>query len=413
MKILIVNTFDIEGGAAKAAYRLHRALLDKNVESHMLVQNKSSDDNTVIGPATKVEIIKNLIRRIMDKIPVMFYKHRTKTPFSSMWFPFSRAVDRINEINPDIVHLHWVCASMIPIEDIIRIKAPIVWSLHDMWAFTGGCHYDEECKGYEKECGKCKVLQSSKEKDLSRWIFTRKQNIYNKINRLSIITSSKWMLDCVRNNSLFTGREIGTLPNCIPTNIFQPLNKDIAKKMFNIPSGKKVVLFSAMNPLGDSRKGAKELFSALDLLDVKDTIFVIAGSSIPAIHQHMKYDTYYIPPLHDDVSLSVMYNIADVLVVPSLQENLANSIAEALCCGVPVVGFNIGGNRDMIEHKKTGYLAKAFDIADLANGINWVLSHYDLYDFVNLCHNDGFKKFNAAFVASLYMKKYIKIIEKG
>jgi len=178
MKILLVNTSDIQGGAARAAYRLHRALLNSGIDSQMLVQDKSSDDYTVIGPTTKVQKAIAKIRPTIDSLPVKLYKNRTKTVFSPSWLGFSSIVDKINKINPAIVHLHWICGGMMTIEDISRIKAPIVWSLHDMWAFTGGCHYDEGCEGYKNSCGNCKVLGSDKQNDLSKKVFKRKQKAF-------------------------------------------------------------------------------------------------------------------------------------------------------------------------------------------------------------------------------------------
>ena len=135
MKTLIVNTTDIQGGAARAAYRLHKALLGQNVDSQMLVQSKSSDDFTVIGPQSKVQKAFGNLRPTLDSLSVRKYKDRTKTLFSPNWVPFSNVVDKINNINPDIVHLHWIAGGMLRIEDFTKIKAPIVWSLHDMWAF--------------------------------------------------------------------------------------------------------------------------------------------------------------------------------------------------------------------------------------------------------------------------------------
>ena len=155
MKILIVNSSDIQGGAARAAYRLHKSLLAENINSKMLVQNKSSGNFTVIGPETKFQKIIGRLRPIINKTPVMFYKKKEKTLFSPSFFGFNNIVDKINEINPDIVHLHWICGGMIKIEDIANIKAHIVWSLHDMWAFTGGCHYNEGCSLYKNNCGNC------------------------------------------------------------------------------------------------------------------------------------------------------------------------------------------------------------------------------------------------------------------
>ena len=149
MKVLIVNTSDIEGGAARAAYRLHKALLTEGVDSQMLVQSKSSDDFTVLGPQTKFQKAMGKLRPTLDSIPVRRYPERTKTLFSPSWVPFAGLVDKINAINPDVVHLHWIAGGMMRIEDLAKINAPIVWSLHDNWAFTGGCHIMWECERYQ------------------------------------------------------------------------------------------------------------------------------------------------------------------------------------------------------------------------------------------------------------------------
>ena len=270
MKILIVNTSDIEGGAARAAYRLHKALLSQGVDSQMLVQSKSSDDYTVITETDKVKKTLNKLRPFFDSIPIRFYKERTKTLFSSSWLPFSNIVDKINEINPDIVHLHWICSGMMRIEDIARIKAPVVWSLHDMWAFTGGCHYDEECRGYEKECGNCKILGSDKEKDLSRKIWHRKERTFAKIPNMTIVGLSRWLAQSAKSSTLFKNTKVVNLPNPIDTNIFKPFSKDKARELWRLPKDKKLVLFGAMGATSDPRKGFEELSEALQKLEDKN-----------------------------------------------------------------------------------------------------------------------------------------------
>jgi hypothetical protein len=203
MKVLIVNTSDIEGGAARAAYRLHRSLLSENIESRMLVQRKKSNDYTVINIAeNKIQKGINLLRPTIDQMPVKVYKNRTKTLFSPAWFDFNNIVEKINEINPDIVHLHWICGGMIKIEYLAKIKQPMVWSLHDNWAFTGGCHIKWECEKYKNNCGACPRLGSNKENDLSRWIWKRKKKTFIKINNLTIIGLSKWIMNISKESSL-------------------------------------------------------------------------------------------------------------------------------------------------------------------------------------------------------------------
>lgn len=412
MKVLLVSTSDISGGAARAAYRLHRALLSQNIiDSQMLVQSKSSDDFTVLSPGTKIKKVLNKLRPSLDSIPVRFYKNKTKTLFSPALLGFSSVVDKINAINPDIVHLHWICGGMMSVDDIAKINAPIVWSLHDMWAFTGGCHYDEHCNGYEKTCGNCKVLNSNKTHDLSEKVLKKKIKAYSKIKNLVVVGSSQWISRCASKSTLFENREIVTLPNCLDTDLFKKVDKNIARDIFHIPKDKKVILFGAMNSLGDPRKGAEELFKAINMLEVEHTVFVIAGSSRPEQPLDLKYPVYFIPPLQDEVSLPLMYNVADVMIVPSLQENLANSIVESLSCGVPVVAFDIGGNKDMIDHKKNGYLADIYNAKDMAQGIEWVIEHKGYEQLALNARDKVLNTFDGKYVSQQYADLYKSILE--
>ncbi len=414
MKILIINTSDIYGGAARAAYRLHRGLLQAGVDSQMLVQQKRSDDFTVLADSGKVKRVLNLLRPTLDSLPIKFYKNRTKTLFSPAWIPFSNIVNKINEINPDIVHLHWICGGMIKIEELSKIKAPIVWSLHDNWVFTGGCHIKWECEKYKSHCGECPRLGSTKEADLSRKIWQRKEKSYQKINNLTIIGLSRWILKASQESSLLKDRRHIQLPNPIDTEIFKPFDKKSARELWNLPYDKKLVLFGAMSATTDINKGFKELSQALQKLEKNSDIeFVVFGSSRSKNAPDFGFKTHYLGALHDDVSLVTLYSAVDVMVVPSLQENLSNAIMESLSCATPVVAFDIGGNSDMIEHKQNGYLALAFDTGDLADGIEWILYH-DSYETV--CQNAREKvvnEFDSSVVAKKYIELYEEILKKG
>jgi glycosyltransferase involved in cell wall biosynthesis len=412
MKILILSESDISGGAARAAYRLHQSLLSQGVDSQILVQRKSSDDFTVLTKDKKSAKYFNRLRPIIDSIPNRFYKNRTGALFSSSWLGFSGIADKINELNPDIVHLHWIAGGMLRIEEISKIKAPIVWSLHDMWPFSGGCHYDQHCGLYKGKCGTCKVLSSKKENDLSRKVFNRKASAYSKIRMMNIVATSRWIGKCAKESFLLKDRNVVTLPNPLNTSIFSQIDKNIARGFFNIPKDKTIILFGAMRSILDSRKGSKELFEAINMLDLEDVVFVIAGSSKPQDPPKLKYPTYFIPPLNDEVSLPLIYNVADVMIVPSIQENLANSIIESLSCGVPVVAFDIGGNSDMIEHKRNGYLAKAIIPKDMAIGIEWVLKNNESQDLSNNARNKAVKEFGQKVVSKKYIDLYKSILEE-
>lgn len=412
MKVLIVNTNDINGGAARAAYRLHQSLISADINSQMLVITKQSDDRAVLPFSQNIGRVGKLLRRLqflfLDKI--RNYPNRTKTLFSPSYLKHSGVVDKINEINPDIVHLHWICNEMISVEDIAKIKAPIVWSLHDMWAFTGGCHYDEGCGRFAESCGKCKVLGSADERDLSKSVFDRKQKTFSKIDKLTLVGLSNWIAESAKKSSLFSGRRVVTIPNPICSDIFRAVDKGFSRDVLGLPKEKKLVLFGAMSATSDPRKGIGFLKRAMNKLQADDVEIVIFGSGEPENPINFGFKTHYVGVIKDDLSLRVLYSACDVMVVPSLQENLSNAIMESLSCATPVVCFSIGGNADLVSHKENGYLAKALDDTDLAKGIDWLLSAVN-YD--ELCVNARdvvLQKFDESKVVKEYITFYEQVL---
>ena len=264
MKILIVSATDIYGGAGKAAYRLHKSLLDSGVDCTLLVQRKLSLDCSVIGPVTKIQKLIGYIRPYIDNLPVKLYRKRTGM-FSISWISSLSLIRKINSLKPDIVHIHWIGAGMIRIEDIQRIEADIVWSLHDMWTFTGGCHYDEECGRYTENCGQCKVLHSSKRNDLSRKVFQRKLRVFSKIQGMTIISTSKWLHDCAKSSRLLEGCKHVILPNPISLERYYAVSKNIARKNLLLPKNDvKLVLFGA--DVNNKRKNFSSLVRALNMM---------------------------------------------------------------------------------------------------------------------------------------------------
>jgi glycosyltransferase involved in cell wall biosynthesis len=410
MRVLLVSWGDYAGGAYRAAYRLHKSLLEENIESHLLVESKSTDDYTVIGHTTKFQQLLGQIKPTIDKLPVNLYGKSSKTAFSPSWLGFNNIANKINSINPDIVHLHWVCGGMIKIADIAKIKAPIVWSLHDMWAFTGGCHYSEECENYKTCCGKCKVLNSAKSFDLSRIIWKRKNNTLKKIDNLTIVGLSKWLSESSKSSSLLKGKKHVNLPNPIDTKLFKPFDKIKSRELWGLPKDKKLVLFGALGGTNDLRKGFYELREAIDKIQEQNIEYVVFGSSEPKEKDNTEFKIHYLGYLNDDKSLISLYNAVDVMVSPSLQENLSNTIMESLSCGTPVVAFDVGGNSDMVVHKENGYLVKPFDTTDLKDGIEWMLN---TDQYANVCKNARDKvvsEFDYPVVAKKYIKLYRDIL---
>ncbi|MDR2971812.1 MAG: glycosyltransferase family 4 protein [Bacteroidales bacterium] len=413
MKILIINTHDIYGGAARAAFRLHESLLQNNIDSQMLVMNKQSDEKSIITLRRN----KQRKRNTRDQSPVKKYKQMK----NSKWGPFSPAkirneklIKTINSINPDIVHLHWICQGMVAVEDLAKIKAPIVWSLHDMWAFTGGCHYvggfDAMCDKYIVQCQKCDVLGSNKIRDLSFNILKRKKKIFEKISQMTIVGLSGWLAGCAKKSAVFASKNVINLPNPINTCLFKPLSKEVARKMWNLPEDKNLILFGAMSATTTPYKGYDLLVEALNKISGKNIEFVVFGSSEPIDPPKLSCKANYLGNLHDDVSLASLYSACDVMVVPSRRENLSNAIMESLSCGTPVIGFDIGGNSDMIDHQKNGYLAQPFDTSDLAKGIDWTLNNENYDELCKTAREKIINEFDYSVVAESYINLYNEIL---
>ncbi|MHC2995802.1 MAG: glycosyltransferase family 4 protein [Candidatus Atribacteria bacterium] len=374
MKILLLNTNDISGGAAIAAYRLLKGLQQNGVQAQMLVQSKKSDDYSVIGPQTKWQRAFSKIRPILDSIPVRFYRNRQKIIFSPEILP-DDICKKIQDINPDVVHLNWIAGGFVRIETLAKINKPIVWTLHDMWAFTGGCHYDENCGKYNKCCEHCPILGTNKKNNLSSKIWRRKKKSWKNLD-LTIVTPSSWLGECAKKSSLFDKTRVEVIPNGIDLNRFKPIDKNIARDILCLPKDKKLILFGALSALSDKRKGfplLKEALKNFSSKENKDIELIIFGSSKPRNEENLGFKTHYLGRLNDEISLALVYSAADVMIVPSIQDNLPNTIMESLACGSPVIAFNVGGISDMIDHQTNGYLAKPFDTGDLAYGIKWVL----------------------------------------
>lgn len=407
MKILMISHSDTRGGAARAAYRLHKGLRLKGIDSQMLVQQKFSGDITVSGPTTKIQKAAAIARLGMDRLPVELYRNRTKSLFSPACVPFSGILKKIQNINPDIVHLHWIAGGMLRIEDLALIKKPVLWSLHDMWAFTGGCHTDEGCGKYTDNCGKCPVLGSVKDYDLSRQVYNRKMKTYAGMPGLTIAGLSSWSAECALGSTLLSGKKIINLPNPIDLSTFKPVEKKTARSILNLPENKKLVCFGALDALDVPNKGFSNLVPALRKINRDDIELIIFGGDRPLNAPDFGFPARYLGNFYDDISLRLLYSASDLTIVPSFQENLSNVIMESMACGTPVAAFRIGGNSDMIEHKNTGYLAEPYEASDLARGIEWIL------DFLSAgaLSNNSFEKIKSRFELNKVAGQYLELYE--
>lgn len=374
MKSLLLSTYDIQGGAARAAYRLHQGLLEVGMSSHLLVQRKTSDDAQVIAPRSKLKKTIAFLRPGIDGLPLAQYRQRTNDRFSLGWLPENR-VKQIDLIQPDIVNLHWMGSGFLRLESLRNIRQPIVWTMHDMWAFTGGCHYTDGCDRYLKRCGCCPQLGSQSKRDFSAWNWKRRERLFKAL-KLTIVAPSQWLTDCAKQSPLLNHCRVERIPYGLDLTTYQAQNKAWVRSLLKLPLDKPLILFGASDATSDRRKGFHLLTEALQKLRKMEwemmPEIVIFGASHGALD--CGFPVHYLGVLQDDVTLALAYSVADVFVAPSIQDNLPNTVLESIACETPVVAFAIGGMPDLIESGQTGYLAQPFDTDDLARGIRWVLT---------------------------------------
>lgn len=375
MHTLILNAMDLQGGAAIATYRLFQALRRAGAEVSMAVQRKSSDDPDVIGPGGKLGEALSWLRPRLDQMPLRAYPSRKPPLFSPAIVP--GVLPRLpRDPAPDLIHASWITGGFVRPEALAALGRPVVWTLHDMWPFTGGCHYSGECRAYEIACGACPELGSRHATDLSSRLWRRKQSAWRRMD-LTIVAPSRWLADCARTSSLFRDRRVEVIPNCIDTEVFKPVDRGFARDLLGLPRDRKLVLLMAERALSDPRKGhqflppaIKHLASLRPGLDVE---IVVVGESRPARPDDLGAPAHYLGKLTDDATKVLAFCAADVVITPSTQENLSNTVMESLACGVPVVAFDIGGMPDLINHRVHGYLAKPFAVDDLAAGVAWAV----------------------------------------
>ena len=382
IRVLSVCTSDVSGGAARAAYRIHHGVRALGVDSHMFVKSKGSTDPDVYAlpeyvPNNPIYIAYDWCRtKIQNKIQHAHWYPYKETKLN-YFLSDLRGVDihgALQNINYDLLHLHWFNDRFVDIHELTKVTKPIIWTLHDSWPFCGICHLPMDCNHYESHCESCPMLGSKRERDLAYEVFEQKRDVYNDLD-LHIVTPSRWLADCVKHSALLGGFPITVIPNCIDTEVYYPMDKQEIAALFGLKPNKKYLLFGAMQAISDRNKGFDLLLNALRNVKGIDAELIVYGTDDDLSKYKIPMPVHSLGYVRGDKQMAMLYNAADVTIVPSRSENLSNTIMESLSCGTPVVGFAIGGNGDMIEHKQNGYLAKEKDAGDLAEGIQWSISH--------------------------------------
>lgn len=415
LSVTHVSTTDMRGGAAKSAIRLHHALGDEGVLSRMIVAQRFGTDPDIVEY--------NPLRPASPVLGRMFFRlcRRWNRPsigkagayFSPEWTLTGWRL--ISQLPPcDLVNLHWV-ADLLDYRSLPRLAArvPIVWTFHDMNVFTGGCHYSGYCERFEHRCGSCPQLNiSSGEHDMTRRIFERKSRVFKRIppGRLKIVCPSRWLAREAGRSSLCRNFELRVIPGGVDTHEYRPLDQAEARRRLNLPLDAKIVLFVA-DAVEDRRKGLGLLLDAFHgLRDIPGLLLVTLGRgasplmSGPLFRQLGWWD--------DSEMMRAAYSAANVFAVPSVQDNLPNTVLESMACGTPVAGFAVGGIGEAVVDGKSGLLAPVGDTFALTSGIRRILESQLLrHAFAAESRTRIEREYSAKLQAIRYASLYDEIIQ--
>lgn len=416
MRVLIINTSERLGGAAIAASRLADALKAGGIRAKMLVRDKQTDRLNVIS-------LKRSWRRVWQFVwerAVIWAANRFKRHnlFAVDIANTGTDVTRLPEFTQaDVIHLHWVNQGMLSLADlrrILRSGKPVVWTLHDMWPFTGICHYAGDCDRYATHCHDCPLLYGGgSRKDLSFRTFERKRKLYEG-TRVTFVACSRWLGSLAGRSGLTRGQAVVHVPNAINTNLFKPRDRRTARERCRLPLDRKLLLFGSVK-ITDKRKGIDYLVAACRR--VAETApglsrrlgVVVFGGEAEAYTTLFPFPVYSMDYVASEKELVDIYNAVDLYVTPSLQDNLPNTIVEAMACGIPCVGFDVGGIPEMIDHLHNGYVAEYRSADDLADGIRWALTEGEHEALGEAAWRKAVSTYSEGVVAKKYIDIYNRV----
>lgn len=363
MRIVHLNTTANRGGAAQAAARLHRALCRQGVDSRLRVQfEAAAEQGGVSGPEGKIAKAAALLRDVAATLPLLPYSRTADDVFSLDWV-LSRSARDVSLMQPDLVHLHWINAGFVPAHLLTRFRRPLVWTLHDMWPMTGGCHHARDCTGYLSCCGNCPVLKSPRAWDLSRAMMKRKARCWRDLD-IHLIAPSYWMAQQAGSSALFRDADIRVIPNGVDLARYRPWDRKLARDILGLPDGP-LVLFSAAKGLATPYKGGELALETVAGLRAQghDATLVVMGADDDTARDTVP--VHGLGQLHDDATRALAYAAAHVCLSCSSEDNLPSTVSESLACGTPVVAFAVGGVPEMVDDGVDGYLVRQGDVAGL------------------------------------------------
>ena len=404
MRVLQVASLP-SGGAFRAMYRLHYGLRAEGIESFCLSLDSGGHPDV---EAARSPIGRRLFERL-ERMPVRWArKIAGHDEFNANWAPGAlRAA--VGRLKPDVVHLHWVGRSMMQIEDLPRLGVPIVWTLHDFWPLTGGCHVPFDCARHLEGCGACPQLGSTSRHDLSRWVFRRKEKAWAE-TEVIFVAPSRWIADLACKSHILPRKRVEVVANGMDLEIFFPVDKRAARAALGLDPDASFLLFGAFASLENNGKGFQFLKPTLQEMlrsskRREPPTLLIMGASKPDSPPDLPIPTHFLGTLRDDISLRIAFSAADNTLVPSLWETFGQMASESLACGTPVVAFGTSGLLDIVEPNINGFLARPFDTTDLGRCLAEALAPGRAYDLSEAARASAIRKFDVAVMA----KKHIAI----
>ncbi len=418
MRILIVSTSEQTGGAAIAAKRLMEALNNSGVKAKMLVRDKESQHISVCRiPGTWRPYFNFIWERLSIFTRLRFSrKHLFDIDIANAGTDITRLPEFAEA---DIIHLHWINQGMLSLKGIRKILdsgKPVVWTMHDIWPATAICHLPLQCNKYKSHCCQCPYLPGDSKTDLANTVWHRKERLFNG-HSITFVACSQWLKGEASKSTLLCGKQIEAIPNPIDTLLFCPGSKTEARQRLGLPTDKKLIFFASQRA-DNVYKGMNCLIEACHTLTKKQpqmlntTALVIAGGHAEELSSQLPLPTYPLGYVSDPRRMSDVYRAADAFVLPSLSENLPNTIMEALACGTPCIAFRVGGIPEEIDHQVNGYIAEYKNSADLAKGIYWILTQADSQALSRAAVKKVAQQYSQQAVAMRYIDVYNRLTGK-
>ena len=407
MRVLIVNTSERTGGAAVAANRLMKALNNNGAKAKMLVRDKETESLTVVPLPHSSRLRWNFFwERLVIFCRLHFSRHHL---FEVDIANAGSDITKLPEFQEaDVIHLHWVNQGMLSlkgIQKILQSGKPVVWTMHDIWPATSLCHVTLGCQHFTSQCGNCRLLPGGgSSHDFSTTIWQRKQRMLADEN-IYFVACSHWLESEAKRSALLKGQKITSIPNPIDTRIYKKGDKQEARQRLGLPLDKKLILFASQR-VTNVNKGMDYLIEACRQLQISDAAVVILGGHAEEVVSQLSLEAYPLGYVNDEQRIVDVYHAADVFVLPSLSENLPNTIMEAMACGVPCVGFKVGGIPEEIDHRRNGYVAEYRSAEDLARGIRWILAEADYEELSKNAVQKVVQNYSQQSVALKYLDVY-------